>query len=588
MWVRNGNLMTYRSWFYMHHFVRDQFVNLDGFLLQAACACINPDALWTRILASFGFSFTDRVQVLQTSALWFFTDQSETAPALFESFLMLMLSLLTGSWSPAFVVGFSDSECDLSRIKTEICSLLAIKDKTYSELQSSLPRAVSSHPSFDIVLESLTTFTPPSSRTLKEGSYRLLPSVFEHHFSAVRVYFSAYRLGDVDAAILNWSSQFNSSSMKANDGDLLPRSVRFVCAIDDPIICDYYPLTFCDTFWQVLRCLCFSVCSSFDKTHHTNVLHLPAAFAQAAVDAALRSGREREIFYKMSEPVATSVWSMSPDEDPELVMGGSTPVLTSICDSLHAIKDAAGSDPNLACLVLAYNYTLHSIQKLNAESSESSGAFVRSRECPPSISRKKSTAMAARQNALSRIRFLQTLFSRLIDDTAMASPGLKFQSSDVAPQSPAAVEQRELGPLQFQEAQCQSPSQLGESGGTPAAPLKTTVQSSPSLAGDIFCADDLGACCICTSEDDYNDPLGLLVSISLDPISGSFDAFLSTLSPSDPLLAEVTSSESALIRSCGHAVHVSCMKTWLDMHQGPNSQFKDGSNCCFCHCCFCF
>jgi len=579
MWIRNGNMMTFRSWFYMHHFVRDQFVNLDGFLLQAACACIDPDALWTRVLASFGFSFSGRVQALQSSALWFFTEQSETAPALFESFLMLMLSLLTGSWSPAFVVGFSDSECDISRIKTEICSLLAIKDKTYSELQSSLPRTVSSHPSFDTVLESLTTFTPPSSRTLKEGSYRLLPSVFEHHFSAVRVYFSAYRLADVDAAILNWSSQFNSSSMKANDGDLHPRSVRFVCAIDDPIICDYYPLIFCDKFWQVLRCLCFSVCSSFDQTHHTNMLHLPAAFAQAAVDAALRSGRELEVFHKMNEPVATFVWELSPDEDRELVTGGSTPVLTSICDSLHAIKDAADSDPNLACLVIAYNYTLHSIQKLIAESSESSGSFVRSRECPPSISRKKSTAMAARQSALARIRLLQQHFSSLIDDNAMASPGPKCQPSDEAPhQSPAAAA-AEFNSLELQEAQSPTPTQRNASGFTVAAAATVTQassQPSSSPEGDIFCADDLGACCICTSEDDYNDPLGLLVSISLDPMSGSFDTFLSALSPSDPLLAAVTSSESALIRSCGHAAHVSCMKTWLDMHQGPHSKFFDG------------
>lgn len=144
----------------MHNVVRDHFINSDGFLLQAACAFIDPDALWTRVLASFGFEFTDRIEALHSSSLWFFTDQSQIAPPLFEGFLMLMLSFITGSWSPAFVVGFSDSECDVSRIRTEICSVLSTKDRTYSELQRILPRAVSSHPSYDTVLKSLTSFTP--------------------------------------------------------------------------------------------------------------------------------------------------------------------------------------------------------------------------------------------------------------------------------------------------------------------------------------------------------------------------------------------------------------------------------------------
>ncbi len=571
----------------MHNFVRDQFINSDGFLLQASCAIIDPDAMWTRVLASFGFTFTNCIEVLQSSALWFFTDQSETAPALFEGSLMLMLSLLTGSWSPALVVGFSDSDCDLSRIRTEICSLLSIKDKTYSELQNILPRAVSSHPAFDSVLESITTFTPPSSRTLKEGSYRLLPSVFEHHFSAVRVYFSAYRLSEVEAAILNWSSNFNSSSMKADTCDATPRKVRFVCSIDDPIASAYYPLTFCDTFWRILRCLCFSLCSSFDQKHHSSILHLPAAFAQAAVDAALRSGREHEVFHKMHEPVATFAWKMFPEENRELIMGGCTPVLTSIYDSLHAIKVRAESDKNLVCLALAYNHALYSIEKLSAVSSELNGAAVRSRESDPSISRKRSTAMAARQNALARIRLLQQKFSCSLDESAKSSSPLHRNPVFQLPASDLVHSLDEVEPdhREFQKDGGTSPALSDENEGVLASTSKTTSQSSFGLRqesleypGDDFCADDLGCCCICTMEAGDNDPLGLLVSITPDPLRGSFRTFPSSSSHADPLSPGVGNlKNSALIRSCGHAVHVSCMQSWLYMHHGPSSQFSDGT-----------
>ncbi len=568
----------------MHNFVRDQFINSDGFLLQASCAIIDPDAMWTRVLASFGFTCTNCIEVLQSSALWFFTDQSETAPALFEGSLMLMLSLLTGSWSPALVVGFSDSECDLNRIRTEICSLLSIKDKTYSELQNVLPRAVSSHPVFDSVLESLTTFTPPSSRTLKEGSYRLLPSVFEHHFSAIRVYFSAYRLADVEAAISNWSSNFNSSSVKMDACDATPRKVRFVCSIDDPIMLAYFPLIFCDTFWRILRCLCFSLCSSFDQKHHTSILHLPAAFAQAAVDAALQSGREHDVFHKMNEPVATFAWKMFPQEDREFMMGGCTPVLTSIYDSLLAIKVRAESDKNLVCLALAYKYALHSIETLIAVSSESNGAAVRSRESDPLISRKRSTAMAARRNALARIRLLQQKFSCLLDDSAVLSSPLHRTP---VPQIPASNSVQSLDAVEPDHREFQmatSPTQSDECEGILASFSKTNSQSSFGLReesleypGDDFCADDLGCCCICTMEAGDNDPLGLLVSINLDPLRGSFRTFPSS-SHADPLSAGVGNfKNSALVRSCGHAVHVSCMQSWLYMHQGPSSQFSDGT-----------
>ena len=576
--------MHHRSWFYMHNFFRDQFINSDGFLLQASCAFIDPDALWTRVLASFGFAFTDRIEVLQASALWFFTEQSATAPALFEGFLMLMLSLLSGSWSPALVVGFSDSECDISRIRTEICCLLSIKDKTYSELQNLLPRAVSSHPSYDAVLESSTTFTPPSSRTLKEGSFRLLPSVYEHHFSAVRVYFSAFRLGDVEAAVSNWSSQFNLPSSKVDPSDAKPRAVRFVCPIDDPISSNFYPMTFCDTFWQTLRCLSFSLCSSFHQQHSTNTLHLPAAFAMAAVDAALRSGREEEVYLRMNEPVATFSWQLSPDHNRELVTGGSTPVVTSIYDSLHAIKDIAESHKSQFCLAQAYNYALYSIEKLIAAGSESNGAAVRSRESDPAICRKKSTAMAARQHALARIRLLQQQFSCSCDDKATASPShvaadIQMQTSSVA----IGLEERGV-----EDTPCASPSQNLGTGETPASWSSAALQSpfgmedvTPKCQDEISCADDLGCCCICTMEADYNDPLGLLVSINPDPLGGSSRIFLSSLSPSDELMAEVDTHTSVLIQSCGHAVHVSCMQSWLLMHQGPSSQFSDGTNCCF-------
>jgi hypothetical protein len=579
MWVRNGNMMHHRSWFYMHNFVRDQFINSDGFLLQASCAFIDPDALWTRILASFGFALTDRIEVLQASALWFFSEQSETAPALFEGFLMLMLSLLSGSWSPTLVVGFSDSECDIFRIRTEISSLLAIKDRTYSELQSSLPRSVSSHPSFDKILESLTTFTPPSSRTLKEGSFRLLPSIYEHHFSAVRVYFSAFRLGDVEAAVLNWSSYFNSPSQRADSSDATTRAVRFVCPINDPMNFEYHPMIFCDTFWRSLRCLCFSLCSSFHQNLNTNILHLPAAFAMVAVDAASQTGREQEVYHKMNEQAATFAWQIFPEHNRELVMGGSTPVLTSICDSLRFVKDRADSDKSLACLALAYNYALYSIEKFSAVGSESSGAAVRSRESDPAICRKKSTAMAARQSALARIRLLQQKFSGLLEDKDISSP--YHNAADVQSQRSVAVgsERRTT-----EETPSKSSSQNVESGSSHVsssiAISSFGLQDVALISQSEFCsAEDLGCCCICTMDADYNDPVGLLVSINADPLGGRSRTFLSALSPSDELLAGVDDHKSVLIRSCGHAVHVSCMQSWLLMHQGPSSHFRNGTNC---------
>jgi hypothetical protein len=574
--------MHFRIWYYMHNLVRDHFINSDGFLLQAACAFIDPDALWTRVLASFGFEFTNRIEALHSSSLWFFTDQAQTAPPLFEGFLMLMLSFITGSWSPAFVVGFSDSECDVSRIRTEICSVLSTKDRTYSELQRVLPRAVSSHPSYDLVLESVTSFTPPSSRTLKEGAFRLLPSAYEHHFSAVRVYFSAYRLQDVETAILNWSAQFNSPSIQVGTSDTIPRVVRFVCSNDDPIACDYFPLIFCDTFWQTLGCLCFSLCSSFDRNHNTNILHLPAAFAQAAVDAALRSSRQREVFHKMNQPIATFAWRLSVDESLEVVTGGTTPVLTCIYDSLQVIRDKADSDKSLGCLALAYNYTLHCIQELGAVIGDINGAAVRSRESDPDISRKRSTAMAARQSAIARIRLLQQSFSHSMNETDVSSPlrgviAIRRQASDSV--LPLVVTQPDK---EFLELHCANSTQNDETG----ASISTATQSlfnnhyAPlKYVGDDSCADDLGCCCICTMEADHNDPLGLLVSISADPLSGRSRSFLSSLLPSDLLLTGVKVTESALIHSCGHAVHVSCMKSWVLMHLGPSSQFWHGKNC---------
>ena len=78
---------------------------------------------------------------------------------------------------------------------------------------------------------------------------------------------------------------------------------------------------------------------------------------------------------------------------------------------------------------------------------------------------------------------------------------------------------------------------------------------------------------------DYNDPLGLLVSISADLLSGCSRSYLSSLSSSDLALAGVRINESALIHSCGHAVHVSCMKSWILMHLGPSSEFWHGKNC---------
>ena len=99
--------MQFRSWYYMHNFVRDQFINSDGFLLQASCAFVDPDALWTRIMASFGFAFDDCIEVLQTSALWFFTDQSETAPGLpmtvretsVDRITGGVMLMMTGAWA---------------------------------------------------------------------------------------------------------------------------------------------------------------------------------------------------------------------------------------------------------------------------------------------------------------------------------------------------------------------------------------------------------------------------------------------------------------------------------------------------------
>jgi hypothetical protein len=155
---------------------------------------------------------------------------------------------------------------------------------------------------------------------------------------------------------------------------------------------------------------------------------------------------------------------------------------------------------------------------------------------------------------------------------------LSGDAVDVSMQGSDVVQSREQ---EIQEMQFSSPAHSTDACTTASNAVSQTVNNLRDVSlcdsGDMFRFEDVGCCCICTVAAEDSDPLGLLVSVEPDPLSGSPRSFLPPSLHADPLLSGVKVAASALIRSCGHSVHISCMQSWLAMHQGACYEFSRGA-----------
>lgn len=205
-WVRNGFSVRTQLQLYRNTGLRESGYLRDLFLLQIFVNCYNPDTfcyfLFNRWLLYDGWISTNTSSgELAESSLAY--DQN-TFPYMVEECLNFFIHLLT---EDLYLKGYSNEEMNELRIRNEIIHSLCFGPINYSKLSSHIPDHITSEKRFDLILEDMSVFSPPTG--LKDtGVYRLK----EEYLDQVNPYYFNYTANTKDDAIKFVKERINKKS----------------------------------------------------------------------------------------------------------------------------------------------------------------------------------------------------------------------------------------------------------------------------------------------------------------------------------------------------------------------------------------
>lgn len=162
-WVRNGTPITHQLRMYTKYSMREFTYFSDIFNVQFSMSLADPNDFMVSYLSRWGLkNWTEGVPMGD------YPDDDTTA-AMVDQCLLLIIRLLTEVRS---LVMTSSVEGFEKTMQTEIIHALCFNSFSHNSLMNSIPEHVTKHPAFDLYLEDLTNYTPPSG-LMDAGVYTL-------------------------------------------------------------------------------------------------------------------------------------------------------------------------------------------------------------------------------------------------------------------------------------------------------------------------------------------------------------------------------------------------------------------------------
>lgn len=162
-WVRNGSPITHQARMYTKYSMREFTYMSDLFNVQFSMSHADPDEFMVTYIARWGLKhWSNGVPVGDYP-------QRETTVSIVYECILLLVQLLTEIKSLTLVSSVDGFE---KTLKAEIVHALCFRSCTYSQIMECIPEHITKHAAFDLYLEKFTNFTPPSGLT-DHGQYSL-------------------------------------------------------------------------------------------------------------------------------------------------------------------------------------------------------------------------------------------------------------------------------------------------------------------------------------------------------------------------------------------------------------------------------
>lgn len=195
-WVRNGFSVRSQLQLYRNTGLRESGYLRDLFLTQIFINSTSPDLVcyifFNRWLLLDGFMQVNPKDSLDSEGD-LLTYDSKTLPYMVEEILSFFIHILT---EDLYLRGLKTDQLNEIRIKKEIIHNLCFGPMNYTKLCSHIPDHITAEKKFDLILENISNFTPPSGPK-GDGIYKLKDEYFEQ----IDPYYFNYTTNTKDDAI---------------------------------------------------------------------------------------------------------------------------------------------------------------------------------------------------------------------------------------------------------------------------------------------------------------------------------------------------------------------------------------------------
>lgn len=197
-WVRNGFSVRSQLQLYRNTGLRESGYLRDLFLTQIFINSSSPNLvchlLFSRWLLLDGFVKENQEENLSIEEMKNLQAYDlKTLPYMIEEILSFFVHILT---EDLYLCGLNNETINEMRIKNEIIHNLCFGPMNYTKLCSHIPDHITAEKRFDLILEDITIFTPPSG-SKGIGIYRLK----DEYFDQINPYYFNYTTNTKDDAI---------------------------------------------------------------------------------------------------------------------------------------------------------------------------------------------------------------------------------------------------------------------------------------------------------------------------------------------------------------------------------------------------
>ncbi|CEP62758.1 putative ubiquitin-protein ligase UBR2 LALA0_S06e03114g [Lachancea lanzarotensis] len=177
-WVRNGSPIQHQARMYTKYSMREFTYFSDIYMLQLAMSIGDPGDFFVTYLSRWGLK-----QWAEGMPYGDYPD-IEITTSMVDNCFLLLIHLFSEIRNPAMKSSIEGFEMTM---QAELAHALCFKNSTYSELLNVIPEHVTKHPAFDLYLNDMAQYTPPTE-TMDAGIYCLK----EDYWSLVDPYFLGY------------------------------------------------------------------------------------------------------------------------------------------------------------------------------------------------------------------------------------------------------------------------------------------------------------------------------------------------------------------------------------------------------------